>query len=60
MMNYFFCSSQDLVTSSRIQKNPMLQQLASLGYSSVVNRYCSQTSACPKEALQVGGFFYQV
>lgn len=30
----------------------MLQQLASLGYSSVVNRYCSQTSACPKEALQ--------
>ncbi|XP_053806366.1 vitellogenin-2-like [Vidua chalybeata] len=42
----------DLVTSSRIQKNPMLQQLASLGYSSVVNRYCSQTSACPKEALQ--------
>ncbi|XP_071292487.1 vitellogenin-2-like [Agelaius tricolor] len=42
----------DLVTSSRIQKNPWLQQLASLGYSSVVNRYCSQTSACPKEALQ--------
>ncbi|NXA95386.1 VITA2 protein, partial [Melanocharis versteri] len=42
----------DLVTSSRIQKNPMLQQVASLGYSSVVNRYCSQTSACPKEALQ--------
>ncbi|NWZ94228.1 VIT2 protein, partial [Nesospiza acunhae] len=42
----------DLVTSSRIQKNPLLQQLASLGYSSVVNRYCSQTSACPKEALQ--------
>ncbi|NXY01571.1 VIT2 protein, partial [Pteruthius melanotis] len=42
----------DLVTSSRIQKNPTLQQLASLGYSSVVNRYCSQTSACPKEALQ--------
>ncbi|NXM98432.1 VIT2 protein, partial [Sylvia borin] len=42
----------DLVTSSRIQKNPVLQQLASLGYSSVVNRYCSQTSACPKEALQ--------
>ncbi|XP_066049215.1 vitellogenin-2-like [Chamaea fasciata] len=42
----------DLVTSSRIQKNPVLQQLASLGYSSVVNRYCSQTSSCPKEALQ--------
>ncbi|OWK64502.1 Vitellogenin-2 [Lonchura striata] len=42
----------DLVTSSRIQKNSMLQQLASLGYSSVVNRYCSQTSVCPKEALQ--------
>uniref|UniRef100_A0A8C5TWC7 Phosvitin n=1 Tax=Malurus cyaneus samueli TaxID=2593467 RepID=A0A8C5TWC7_9PASS len=42
----------DLVTSSRIQKNSVLQQLASLGYSSVVNRYCSQTSACPKEALQ--------
>ncbi|NWT31998.1 VIT2 protein, partial [Cardinalis cardinalis] len=42
----------DLVTSSRIQKNPLLQQLASLGYSSVVNRYCSQTSSCPKEALQ--------
>ncbi|XP_041573748.2 vitellogenin-2 [Taeniopygia guttata] len=42
----------DLVTSSRIQKNPMLQQLASLGYSSVVNRYCSQTSVCPKEVLQ--------
>ncbi|NXQ18065.1 VIT2 protein, partial [Peucedramus taeniatus] len=42
----------DLVTSSRIQKNPVLQQLASLGYSSLVNRYCSQTSACPKEALQ--------
>ncbi|NXX30013.1 VIT2 protein, partial [Nicator chloris] len=42
----------DLLTSSRIQKNPVLQQLASLGYSSVVNRYCSQISACPKEALQ--------
>ncbi|NWU85272.1 VIT2 protein, partial [Onychorhynchus coronatus] len=42
----------DLVTSSRIQKSPMLQQVASLGYSSVVNRYCSQTSLCPKEALQ--------
>uniref|UniRef100_A0A8B9Q6K7 Phosvitin n=1 Tax=Apteryx owenii TaxID=8824 RepID=A0A8B9Q6K7_APTOW len=42
----------DLVTSSRIQKNPMLQQVACLGYSSVINRYCSQTSACPKEALQ--------
>ncbi|XP_041277535.1 vitellogenin-2-like [Onychostruthus taczanowskii] len=42
----------DLVTSSRIQKNPVLQQVASLGYSSVVNRYCSQTSTCPKEALQ--------
>ncbi|NXV85687.1 VIT2 protein, partial [Calonectris borealis] len=42
----------DLMTSSRIQKNPMLQQVACLGYSSVVNRYCSQTSVCPKEALQ--------
>ncbi|NWV22764.1 VIT2 protein, partial [Origma solitaria] len=42
----------DLVTSSRIQKNPALQQLSSLAYSSVVNRYCSQTSICPKEALQ--------
>ncbi|XP_051652072.1 vitellogenin-2-like [Manacus candei] len=42
----------DLVTSSRIQKSPLLQQVASLAYSSVVNRYCSQTSACPKEALQ--------
>ncbi|KFV67265.1 Vitellogenin-2, partial [Dryobates pubescens] len=42
----------DLVTSSRIQKSPVLQQVASLGYSSVVSRYCSQTSACPKEALQ--------
>ncbi|NXE21647.1 VIT2 protein, partial [Ardeotis kori] len=42
----------DLMTSSRIQKNPILQQVACLGYSSVVNRYCSQTSACPKEALQ--------
>ncbi|NWH63558.1 VIT2 protein, partial [Geococcyx californianus] len=42
----------DLTTSSRIQKNAILQQVAFLGYSSVVNRYCSQTSACPKEALQ--------
>ncbi|NXS59608.1 VIT2 protein, partial [Brachypteracias leptosomus] len=42
----------DLVTSSRIQKSPTLQQVAYLGYSSVVNRYCSQTSTCPKEALQ--------
>ncbi|XP_025972306.2 vitellogenin-2 [Dromaius novaehollandiae] len=42
----------DLVTSSRIQKSPMLQQVACLGYSSVINRYCSQTSTCPKEALQ--------
>ncbi|NXV81994.1 VIT2 protein, partial [Atlantisia rogersi] len=42
----------DLMTSSRIQKSPVLQQVACLGYSSVVNRYCSQTSACPKEALQ--------
>ncbi|XP_010182244.1 PREDICTED: RNA-binding protein with serine-rich domain 1 [Mesitornis unicolor] len=42
----------DLMTSSRVQRSPMLQQVACLGYSSVVNRYCSQTSACPKEALQ--------
>ncbi|NXM52113.1 VIT2 protein, partial [Illadopsis cleaveri] len=42
----------DLVTSSRIQKNPVLQKLASLAYCSVVNRYCSKTSSCPKEALQ--------
>ncbi|NXX47124.1 VIT2 protein, partial [Tricholaema leucomelas] len=42
----------DLVTSSRIQKSAILQQVACLGYSSVVNRYCSKTSACPKEALQ--------
>ncbi|KFP60041.1 Vitellogenin-2, partial [Cariama cristata] len=42
----------DLMTSSRIQKSPMLQQVACLGYSSVVSRYCSQTPACPKEALQ--------
>ncbi|KAM6305553.1 vitellogenin-2-like [Aegotheles albertisi] len=42
----------DLMTSSRIQKSPMLQQVAWLGYSSVVSRYCSQTSTCPKEALQ--------
>ncbi|XP_014794496.1 PREDICTED: vitellogenin-2-like [Calidris pugnax] len=42
----------DLMSSSRIQKSPMLQQVACLGYSSVVNRYCSQISACPKEALQ--------
>ncbi|NXN38054.1 VITA2 protein, partial [Rhinoptilus africanus] len=42
----------DLMTSSRIQKSPMLQQVACLGYSSVINRYCSQISACPKEALQ--------
>nr|AAL01527.1 vitellogenin [Larus argentatus] len=42
----------DLMTSSRIQKSPVLQQVACLGYSSVVNRYCSQISACPKEALQ--------
>ncbi|XP_010580873.1 PREDICTED: vitellogenin-2-like [Haliaeetus leucocephalus] len=45
-------TAADLVTSSRIQKSPMLQQVAYLGYSSVINRYCSQTSACPKEALQ--------
>ncbi|NWW90563.1 VIT2 protein, partial [Rhynochetos jubatus] len=42
----------DLMTSSRIQRSPMLQQVACLGYSSVVNRYCSQTPACPKEAVQ--------
>ncbi|PKU48340.1 vitellogenin-2-like [Limosa lapponica baueri] len=42
----------DLMTSSRIQKSPMLQQVACLGYSSVVNRYCSQIPACPKEVLQ--------
>ncbi|KFZ64563.1 Vitellogenin-2, partial [Antrostomus carolinensis] len=41
----------DLMTSSRIQKSPTLQHVACLGYSSVVNRYCSQTSSCPKEAL---------
>ncbi|NWJ03541.1 VIT2 protein, partial [Crypturellus undulatus] len=42
----------DLLTSSRIQRSPMLQQVAFLGYSSVINRYCSQSSTCPKEALQ--------
>uniref|UniRef100_A0A8B9F6S0 Phosvitin n=1 Tax=Amazona collaria TaxID=241587 RepID=A0A8B9F6S0_9PSIT len=42
----------DLITSSRIQKSPMLQQVACLGYGSVVNKYCSQASSCPKEVLQ--------
>ncbi|XP_069718238.1 vitellogenin-2-like [Phaenicophaeus curvirostris] len=42
----------ELMASARIQKNPMLHQAACLGYSSVVNRYCSQASTCPKEALQ--------
>ncbi|NXN97017.1 VIT2 protein, partial [Rhinopomastus cyanomelas] len=42
----------DLISSSRIQKSPTLQQVACLGYSSMVNRLCSQTSACSKEALQ--------
>uniref|UniRef100_A0A674IYL4 Uncharacterized protein n=1 Tax=Terrapene triunguis TaxID=2587831 RepID=A0A674IYL4_9SAUR len=42
----------DLVTSSRLERIPMLRQIAYLGYASMVNRYCSLASSCPNEALQ--------
>uniref|UniRef100_A0A452HEU5 Uncharacterized protein n=1 Tax=Gopherus agassizii TaxID=38772 RepID=A0A452HEU5_9SAUR len=42
----------DLVTSSRLERFPMLRQIAYLGYGSIVKRYCSLVSSCPNEALQ--------
>ncbi|KYO36780.1 vitellogenin-1 precursor [Alligator mississippiensis] len=42
----------DLVTTSRIQRNPMLRKFAYMAYSSLVNRYCSMSSSCPNEVLQ--------
>uniref|UniRef100_A0A7M4G216 Vitellogenin-2-like n=1 Tax=Crocodylus porosus TaxID=8502 RepID=A0A7M4G216_CROPO len=42
----------DLLTASRIQRNPTLRKFVHLAYGSLVNRYCSVSSSCPSEVLQ--------
>ncbi|NWH20510.1 VIT2 protein, partial [Grus americana] len=40
------------LTCPQIQKAPMLRILVYLGYGSMVNKYCAQSSFCPNELLQ--------
>ncbi|XP_010172703.1 vitellogenin-2-like [Antrostomus carolinensis] len=40
------------LTCPQIQKAPMLRILVYLGYGSMVNKYCAQSSLCPDELLQ--------
>ncbi|XP_074858737.1 vitellogenin-2-like [Carettochelys insculpta] len=42
----------DLVTSFQVQRAPVLRRLAYLAYGSMISRYCSVVSSCPKEILQ--------
>ncbi|KFO72775.1 Vitellogenin-2, partial [Cuculus canorus] len=40
------------LTCPQTQKAPMLRTLVHLGYGSMVNKYCEQSSLCPAELLQ--------
>ncbi|NWW43497.1 VIT2 protein, partial [Pedionomus torquatus] len=40
------------LTCPQIQKVPMHRRIVYLGYGSMVNKYCAQTSLCPNELLQ--------
>ncbi|XP_050757162.1 vitellogenin-2-like [Gymnogyps californianus] len=40
------------LTCPQIQKAPMHRIIVYLGYGSMVNKYCAQTSLCPNELLQ--------
>ncbi|NXS43064.1 VIT2 protein, partial [Balaeniceps rex] len=40
------------LTCPQIQKVPMHRIIVYLGYGSMVNKYCAQTSPCPNELLQ--------
>ncbi|NXP05893.1 VIT2 protein, partial [Thinocorus orbignyianus] len=40
------------LTCPQIQKVPMHRTIVYLGYGSMVNKYCAQTSLCPNELLQ--------
>ncbi|XP_010292124.1 PREDICTED: vitellogenin-2-like [Phaethon lepturus] len=40
------------LTCPQIQKAPMHRIIVYLGYGSMVNKYCAQTSFCPNELLQ--------
>ncbi|KAM6262292.1 vitellogenin-2-like [Porphyrio hochstetteri] len=40
------------LTCPQIQKAPMLRIFVYLGYGSMVNKYCAQSSFCPNELLQ--------
>ncbi|KFQ57725.1 Vitellogenin-2, partial [Pelecanus crispus] len=40
------------LTCPQIQKVPMHRIIVYLGYGSMVNKYCAQTSLCPNELLQ--------
>ncbi|NXN22348.1 VIT2 protein, partial [Nycticryphes semicollaris] len=40
------------LTCPQIQKAPMHRRIVYLGYGSMVNKYCAQTSVCPNELLQ--------
>uniref|UniRef100_A0A8B9MK62 Phosvitin n=1 Tax=Accipiter nisus TaxID=211598 RepID=A0A8B9MK62_9AVES len=48
---YFFLL-QTFLTCPQIQKAPMHRVIVYLGYGSMVNKYCAQTSLCPYELLQ--------
>ncbi|KFV57815.1 Vitellogenin-2 [Gavia stellata] len=44
--------ASSFLTCPQIQKAPMLRILVYLGYGSMVNKYCAQSSLCPNELLQ--------
>ncbi|NXJ47187.1 VIT2 protein, partial [Spizaetus tyrannus] len=48
---YFFLL-QTFLTCPQIEKAPMHRIIVYLGYGSMVNKYCAQTSLCPNELLQ--------
>ncbi|NXW94122.1 VIT2 protein, partial [Alopecoenas beccarii] len=44
--------ASSFLTCPQIQKAPLLRILVYLGYGSMVNKYCAQSSLCPNELLQ--------
>ncbi|NXW17439.1 VIT2 protein, partial [Circaetus pectoralis] len=50
--DFYFFLLQTFLTCPQIQKAPMHQIIVYLGYGSMVNKYCAQTSLCPNELLQ--------
>ncbi|PKK27936.1 vitellogenin-2-like [Columba livia] len=44
--------ASSFLTCPQIRKAPLLRILVYLGYGSMVNKYCAQSSLCPNELLQ--------